>query len=175
MSRSPNVDELLADEDRLWLELTEVFGDVSPERFDEPSVTPDGWSPKDVMYHVAAWADEAATVLGRIAAGTHTGGERIPSPQRGWFEMGRAFDDDVVRIRFAKVRRRCGRSSRAPGVDATAAWEWFEESGPRHYEEHLPDRRAFLERGNPTGRRFGRGTTPGVMGGTRSDPLQATS
>ena len=126
MSRSPNVDELLADEDRLWLELTEVFGGVSPERFDEPSVTPEGWSPKDVMYHVAAWAEKAATVLGRIAAGTHTGGE--PDTQalnEEWFELGRG-----------------------PEVDAGAG-EWFEESGPRHYAEHLPDLRAFLERGTP--------------------------
>jgi Mycothiol maleylpyruvate isomerase N-terminal domain len=145
---SPNVDDLLADEDRLWLELTEVFGDVSPERFDEPSVTPEGWSPKDVMYHVAAWADEAATVLGRIAAGTHAGGD--PDTQalnEEWFEMGRGLDDDVVRIRFAKGRTAMRQAfTRLSEVDA-AAWEWFDESGPRHYEEHLPDLRAFLERG----------------------------
>jgi Mycothiol maleylpyruvate isomerase N-terminal domain len=150
VSRSPNVDELLADEDRLWLELTEVFGDVPPERFDEPSVTPEGWSPKDVMYHVAAWADEAATVLGRIAAGTHTGAD--PDTQalnEEWFEMGRGLDDDVVRIRFAKGRTAMRQAfTKLPEVDA-AAWEWFEESGPRHYQEHLPDLRTFLERGTP--------------------------
>ena len=32
-------------------------------------------------------------------------------------------------------------------VDADA-WEWFDESGPRHYEHHLPDLRRFLERGS---------------------------
>ncbi|MGH2641076.1 MAG: maleylpyruvate isomerase N-terminal domain-containing protein [Actinomycetota bacterium] len=150
MSRGANVDELLADEDRLWLELTEVFGDVSPERFDEPSVTPEGWSPKDVMYHVAAWAEEAATVLGRIAAGTHNGSD--PDTQalnEEWFEVGRGLDDDVVRIRFAKGRTAMRQAfTRLPDVDA-AAWEWFEESGPRHYQEHLPDLRTFLERGTP--------------------------
>jgi hypothetical protein len=150
VNRSPNVDELLADEDRLWLEFTEVFGDVTPERFDEPSVTPEGWSPKDVMYHVAAWAGEAATVLGRIAAGTHAGGD--PDTQarnEEWFEVGRGLDDDVVRIRFAKERTAMRQAfTRLPEVGA-AAREWFEESGPRHYEEHLPDLRAFLERGTP--------------------------
>ena len=78
---------------------------MPPERFDEPSVTDEGWSPKDVMYHVAAWAEEAATVLGRIAAGTHR--ESDPDTQAlndAWFEMGRGLDDDVVRIRFAKGR-----------------------------------------------------------------------
>ena len=60
---SGGIERLLAEEDRGWLELTEVFGDVPPERFDEPFVTDQGWSPKDVMYHVAAWSEEAATVL----------------------------------------------------------------------------------------------------------------
>ena len=143
-----DVDGLLADEERGWLALTEVFGDVPPDRFDEPSVTDEGWSPKDVMYHVAAWSEEAAKVLGRIAAGTHR--ESDPDIQvlnERWFEEGRGLDDDVVRIRFAKGRgamRQVFSKLTEVGADA---WEWFEESGPRHYEEHLPDLRSFLERG----------------------------
>ena len=143
-----DVEGLLADEERGWLELTDVFGDVPPERFDEPSVTDEGWSPKDVMYHVAAWSEEAAKVLGRIAAGTHREGEPdVQTLNEEWFEQGRGLDDDVVRIRFAKGRVAMRQVfSRLPEVD-TSAWEWFEESGPRHYEEHLPDLRSFLERG----------------------------
>jgi hypothetical protein len=52
-----DVEGLLAEEEQGWLELTDVLGDVPPERFDEPSVTDEGWSPKDVMYHVAAWSE----------------------------------------------------------------------------------------------------------------------
>lgn len=145
---SMDVDGLLADEERRWLEITEVFGDVPPDRFDEPSVTGEGWSPKDVMHHIAAWADEAAKVLGRIAAGTHR--ESDPDTQalnEEWFEMGRGLEDDIVRIRFAKGRVAMRQAfSRLSEVDASA-WEWFEESGPRHYAEHLPDLRTFLERG----------------------------
>jgi hypothetical protein len=143
-----DVEGLLADEERGWLELTEVFGDVPPERFDEPSVTPERWSPKDVMYHVAAWSEEAATVLGRIAAGTHRGSDRdTQALNEEWVEAGRGLEEDIVRIRFAKGRVAMRQAfSRLSQVDASA-WEWFEESGPRHYEEHLPDLRAFLERG----------------------------
>jgi hypothetical protein len=143
-----DVDGLLAEEERGWLALTEAFGDVPPDRFDEPSVTGEGWSPKDVMYHVAAWSEEAAKVLGRIAAGTHR--ENEPDTQalnERWFEEGRGVEDDVVRIRFAKGRVAMRQMfSRLAEVDSTA-WEWFEESGPRHYAEHLPDLRSFLERG----------------------------
>jgi hypothetical protein len=143
-----DVDALLADEERGWLALTEVFGDVPPDRFDEPSVTDEGWSPKDVMYHVAAWSEEAAKVLGRIAAGTHRDGDPdVQALNEQWFEAGRGLDDDVVRIRFAKGRVAMRQVfSQLTEVDTTA-WEWFEESGPRHYAEHLPDLRSFLERG----------------------------
>jgi hypothetical protein len=143
-----DVEGLLAEEERGWLELTDVFGDVPPDRFDEPSVTDEGWSPKDVMYHVAAWAEEATKVLGRIAAGTHRGSDPdIQALNEEWFEEGRGLEDDVVRIRFAKGRVAMRQAfSRLPEVDPNA-WEWFEESGPRHYAEHLPDLRSFLERG----------------------------
>jgi hypothetical protein len=143
-----NVSALLADEERGWLALTQVFGDVPPDRFDEPTVTDGGWSPKDVMYHVAAWSEEAAKVLGRIAAGTHRDGDPdVQALNEQWFEAGRGLDDDVVRIRFAKGRVAMRQVfSQLTEVDATA-WEWFEESGPRHYAEHLPDLRSFLERG----------------------------
>jgi hypothetical protein len=142
-----DVEGLLAEEERGWLALTEVFGDVPPDRFDEPSVTDEGWSPKDVMYHVGAWAEEAAKVLGRIAAGTHREGDLdIQALNERWFEEGRGVEDDVVRIRFAKGRVAMRQVfSTLDEVDANA-WEWFEESGPRHYAEHLPDLRSFLER-----------------------------
>ena len=139
---------LLAEEERGWLALTEVFGDVPPDRFDEPSVTDEGWSPKDVMYHVAAWSEEAAKVLGRIAAGTHRESDLdIQALNERWFGEGRGAEGDVVRIRFAKSRVAMRQIfSTLADVDAKA-WEWFEESGPRHYAEHLPDLRSFLERG----------------------------
>ena len=144
---SVDVERLLVDEERGWLALTEVFGDVPPDRFDEPSVTDRGWSPKDVMYHVAAWAEEAAKVLGRIAAGTHREGEPdVEALNDEWFEVGRGLDDDIVRIRFAKGRMAMRQAFAGLSEVNANAWEWFEESGPRHYEEHMPDLRAFLER-----------------------------
>jgi hypothetical protein len=143
-----DVERLLADEERGWLALTEVFGDVPAERFDEPSVTEEGWSPKDVMYHVAAWAEEAATVLGRIAAGTHREGDLDTDAKNAeWHEVGRGLDDDVVRIRFAQGRTAMRHAFTALTDVDSVAWEWFDESGPRHYDEHVPDLRAFLERG----------------------------
>ncbi|HET9671936.1 MAG TPA: maleylpyruvate isomerase N-terminal domain-containing protein [Actinomycetota bacterium] len=139
---------LLEEEDRGWLELTELFGDVPPGRFEEPSLNVEGWTPKDAMFHVARWAEEATTVLRRIAAGTHREADldtdRI---NQEWLEQGRDLDADLVRLRFAKGRTAMRQAFESlPEVDPLA-WEWFDESGPRHYAEHLPDLRSFLERG----------------------------
>jgi hypothetical protein len=129
------------------MELTEAFGDVPPERFEEPTLNVEGWSPKDAGYHVARWSEEAATVLGRIAAGTHREGDVDTDWMNAeWLEEGHGVEADIVRLRFAKGRVAMRQAFEAlEDVDANA-WEWFEESGPRHYEEHLPDLRAFLER-----------------------------
>jgi hypothetical protein len=143
-----DVERLLEEEDRGWLELTEAFGDVPPDRFEEPFLNVEGWSPKDAMYHVAAWAEEAAKVLGRIAAGRHRAGTlEVDRMNAEWLEVGRGLDDEVVRIRFAKGRTAMRQAFASLAEVDADAWEWFEESGPRHYAEHLPDLRAFLERG----------------------------
>jgi Mycothiol maleylpyruvate isomerase N-terminal domain len=143
-----DVARLLEEEDRGWMELTETFGEIPPDRFEEPSLNAEGWTPKDAMYHVARWAEEAAAVLGRIAAGTHREGDvDTDGLNAEWLEAGRDVEADVVRLRFAKGRVAMRQAfERLDHVDAPA-WEWFEESGPRHYAEHLPDLRSFLERG----------------------------
>jgi hypothetical protein len=142
-----NTQIVLDEEDRGWDELTEAFGRIPPDRFEEPTLTPEGWSPKDTMYHVAAWAEEAATVLGRIAAGTHREGPvDVEEMNQEWFAVSRSMNPDVVRLRFAKARISMRDAFlRLDDVDAVAL-EWFEESGARHYAEHLPDLRAFADR-----------------------------
>ena len=142
-----NTQILLDEEERGWDELTEAFGKIPPDRFEDPTLTPEGWSPKDVMYHVAAWAEEAARVLGRIAAGTHREGPiDVEEKNDEWFAVSRGMEPDVVRLRFAKGRISMREAFlRLDEVDAVAL-EWFDESGARHYQEHLPDLRAFAER-----------------------------
>jgi hypothetical protein len=143
-----DAERLLEDEERGWLEITETFGEVPQERFEEPTLNVEGWSPKDAMYHLGAWAEEAAAVLGRIAAGTHRGGDVDTDRLNAeWLEAGKDVEEDIVRLRFSKGRTAMRQAFAALDDVDEVAWEWFEESGPRHYAEHLPDLRAFLERG----------------------------
>lgn len=140
--------QLLDDEGRGWMELTEAFGEIDPDRFEEPSLNVEGWTPKDAMYHIARWAEEAETVLRRIAAGTHVpGGVETDRLNAEWLEEGRGIEADLVRLRFSKGRTAMRQAFEALDEVDGEAWEWFHESGPRHYDEHLPDLRSFLERG----------------------------
>ena len=47
-----------------------MFARIPPERFEEPTLTPEGWSPKDAMFHVAGWLSDCGWVLERIGRGS---------------------------------------------------------------------------------------------------------
>ena len=64
-------ERLAAEEDVAWTELHATFAMIPPDRFEEPKLTADGWSPKDAMFHVAAWCAEAANQLERMRLGTY--------------------------------------------------------------------------------------------------------
>src|SRR6185369_8238883 len=75
-------EELLRDEAAGWEELTALVDGLDGRELEAPGVTPDGWSVKDVAWHVAAWSRDTARVLREIAAGTWDGID--PSSEPGW-------------------------------------------------------------------------------------------
>ena len=145
---SLDVGRLLAEEDAGWLDLRGAFAAVPDERFEEPGVTPEGWSPKDTMFHVGAWLAECASVLERIEAGSSgdDDDESTDEKNASWFAMSRQMDRRTVRaeLEAARVsaRLRFGSLARI----TPEAWSWFEESGPLHYAEHAADLRDWLVR-----------------------------
>jgi hypothetical protein len=148
-----DVEGLLAEEASGWAVFADVLARVPADRFEEP-VLPAGWSPKDVVFHVARWMEIAADLLGRIEAGTYRSGdfEHADDDDRGfvermnaeWLEHGRAIGAQAVRARLEPARDAMRRAFGAMSAVTPAAWEWFEESGPRHYAQHVPDLRAWL-------------------------------
>ena len=144
-----NVERLLKEEDEAWQDLLRVFEAIPADRFDEPGVTPEGWSPKDVMFHVGAWLAECSAVLDRIAVGegVEDKGESATDAQNAtWFNMSQQVDATTVKAGFSSARQdACRRFADLPEV-TSEAWGWFEESGPRHYAEHGSDLRSWLAR-----------------------------
>jgi Mycothiol maleylpyruvate isomerase N-terminal domain len=126
------------EEEEAWRELEAVFARVPAERFEEAGVTHEGWSPKDLMYHVAAWAEECARVLEEIGAGRPVPDQHDDTDTRNrtWFDESRGMEPDDVRAATTTARRRMLTAFGAlPDVTNTAR-SWFEESGALHYREH---------------------------------------
>ncbi|MEO8476575.1 MAG: maleylpyruvate isomerase N-terminal domain-containing protein [Actinomycetota bacterium] len=146
-----DLDRLIAEEGAGWTRLSEVLASIPPGRLEEPTVTTEGWSPKDVMFHVGFWMGDCADVLERIAAGDWGGGAdetpaTIEAANREGFRRSHAMVLDEVRDGFRRARERMLTAFRALEEVTPDAWEWFEESGPLHYAKHVEDLRAWLGR-----------------------------
>jgi len=139
---------LLHEEADAWARLGSIFAQVPEERFEEPTLTPEGWSPKDAMFHVGGWMRDCAVQLGHIAAGvfdpTEETREAIERQNRAWFEVSRSMSPADVRAGFLDARRRMVEAFGALDEATPEAVEWFEESGALHYETHVEDLRVFL-------------------------------
>lgn len=163
MRRSPTGrrEDLLRREAEAWARIDELAGALTPEELERPGYTPDGWSVKDLMAHVAAWSEHTARVLGEMAAGTWDGEDPTEEPgrvdrlNREWFERSRETELEMVRSAWQGARRLLLETFRALGEITPDADEWFEETGPAHYAEHLPDLVAWSHRLRSEERRSG--------------------
>lgn len=141
-------EELLHAEELGWRLLNALIEELSDEGLVEPYGA-DGWSAKDLMWHVACWAADCARALDQMAAGVFTGRtleEDTEIVNRRWFERSKRLDPATVRAewqasRSMMVERLAALHPLTPDAD-----EWFDEAGPRHYEEHLPELRAWVQR-----------------------------
>lgn len=142
-----DVDRLLAEEESTWHELLELIGSIPQQRLEEPTVTPAGWSVKDVMFHIGAWAADCANQLERMRVGTFEDHletrEAIELKNREWFELSQTMDLATVRTEFVAARTKMLQEWAALGEVTPAAWEWLEESGPIHYRKHVDDMRRW--------------------------------
>jgi hypothetical protein len=139
-----DVEALLDREETKWHELCTEVERFTDEELERPGVTPDGWSVRDVLFHIGAWAAECGLQIERMRMGTweepHLDVERL---NREWFELSRTMDLKTVKAEFAASRTRMVVEFGTLPEVTPAAVEWFEESGPLHYEEHLVDLRRW--------------------------------
>jgi hypothetical protein len=130
---------LISEEERGWAELRVVLRRIPQARLEEPSVTDDGWSPKDVMFHVGAWLALAARQLDRIREGTYAiDGITADERNRDWLALSRTLDVPTVRAELESSRLIAHDALAALPAVTPEAREWFEESAQLHYAEHLP-------------------------------------
>jgi hypothetical protein len=137
---------LLQEEGEGWERLHAVLGRIPRARLDEPGVTDDGWSTKDVMFHVGAWLAEAARQLERIREGTYVvEDDAVEDRNQAWFALSKTLDLSTVRAELESSRVMALGALAALAELTPEAREWFEESAGLHYAEHVPDLVRWLE------------------------------
>ena len=143
-----DIEGLLAEDEAGWRALGETFARIPAHRFEEPTVTPEGWSPKDVMFHVAAWMADCGSQLERMRAGTFEAADESPASIQArnaeLFEISRGMEPKDVRREFSASHQRMCEELGLMGQLTLEAVEWFEESGPLHYAKHEEDLRGWL-------------------------------
>lgn len=138
-------EDLLRREAEAWERLASSVDLLTSEQLERPGLTAEGWSVKDLLWHMAFWYEDTAQALEEMRAGTWDGED--PSREPGWTdrvndeqaERSRTMPLGDVRTAWLGERRRMLEAFGALEEVTPDADEWFEEAGPSHAEAHLPD------------------------------------
>jgi hypothetical protein len=130
--------ELLAAEDAGWVELNGLIESLTPAQMEEPGYFPEGWSVKDLMAHIGSWQAEAGQVLEQIRMDTFRDEPVDVDKMNAFFiEANKDLPLSVVRAEMFSARNRMlSEWNNLPEITPKAE-EWFVESGPEHYAEHI--------------------------------------
>ena len=144
----PDRARLLADEAAAAAAFDAVVARIPDDRWTDPTVTPDGWTPTVLLAHMAGWLDECSEVLEAMRAGTwDPDAPTDPVDEINARQASRAAAltraDAEVLVAAARVRARAAWT--ALSELTPDAWSWFEESGPNHYAKHVHDLTAWLD------------------------------
>jgi hypothetical protein len=141
----PTKREICDAEDEAWAEVNGLIESLTPTQMEEPGYYPD-WSAKDLLAHLAAWMAEAAKMLTQLHYQTYLKRDLdVDAMNKEFYEANRDLPLPVVRAEAFAARNRMLAEMNALGEVTPEAEEWFEESGSRHYAEHLPRLREWVE------------------------------
>lgn len=137
--------ELTEAEDAGWSELCGLIGAMDLARLEQPGLE-DDWSVKDMMAHVAGWFAETVQVLEQIRYGTFQPFDYdVDELNARFVEVNRDQPEPVVRAEMSASRNRMLEEFNLLPDLTPVAEEWFRESGPEHYQEHLPRLREWAK------------------------------
>ena len=143
----PDRQRLLDDEAAGAAAFDVVVATIRDERWSDPTVTPDGWTPVVVLAHVAGWLDACSDVLEAMRAGTwdpDAPDEPVETINARQASRAAALTPSQAEARVAAARVRARAAWEALPELTPDAWSWFEESGPNHYAKHVHDLSAWL-------------------------------
>jgi len=130
-----------------WNGFRAAVDEIPAERRELPGVNAEGWSVKDVLWHVAHWWDHLAELLEEMRRGTYT---EPPDDDAATDAENERVLEASRRMSLADVERGLGLSrdrmlaswASLPAVTEPAE-RWFVWETIEHYDEHLPSLRSF--------------------------------
>jgi hypothetical protein len=130
--------ELLDAEYAGWGKMCGLFESLDTAKVEQPGYS-DEWSVKDLMAHIGGWAAETVQILEQVRYDTYKPFKvDVDEWNRLFVEANRDQPASVVKAEMAASRNRMLEEfNRLPELTSVAE-EWFRESGPAHYDEHLP-------------------------------------
>jgi hypothetical protein len=138
--------ELLAAEDAGWTEIHGVFDSLSDEQMEEPGYYLEGWSAKDLMAHIGSWQAEAVQILQQLRYDTYRKADLdVDAMNQKFYEANKDLPVAMVRAEAWAARTRMLTVFNELSEITPIAEEWFVESGPEHYAEHLPRLREWAD------------------------------
>lgn len=145
-------DELTRKELVAWTELRALVDRLTPERLELPEANPDGWSVKDVLWHLAHWWDDLSRMLGEMREGTFVeppdddeADEADDAENRRVLEesRGMALADVEEGVRASRERLLSTWASLTEVGEP--AERWFTWETIEHYQDHVDEVRRMTE------------------------------
>jgi hypothetical protein len=137
--------ELMDAEEVRYLEFDALMDRLSREQKERVGYT-ERWSAKDVYAHLGCWFAEAMVALEQIRMGTYTPRKLdIEALNEEFYEVWKDQDLSAVEAEFWSSRTRMLQEWGRLHEPNRLAQEWFKESGPNHYDEHLPRLREWVQ------------------------------
>jgi hypothetical protein len=139
-------EDLLELERVRWATLQHLLGEVPKSRTDEPSLTPEGWSVRDLVWHLASWNEFVANQLERMKEGRFDDGFDWNTEENNarFLESGRSVTFEQAVSTLETSRDRVIRAMKELVDVPPRAIELFSEPAFQHVDDHLPELRRFL-------------------------------
>jgi hypothetical protein len=139
--------ELLEIERARWSELRDLVDRIPSDRMEDPTLNDDGWSVKDLLWHVRCWNTIVADELQKIQAGTFQDFDwNTEQNNERFLAEGRRMDPLSVQAELVVSREHAVRAMAALMDVPPKAEELFSETAFKHIDDHLPELHRFAER-----------------------------
>jgi hypothetical protein len=145
-------EDLLRLERDRWTMLQQLLGEIPQSRTDESSLTPEGWSVRDLVWHLACWNDVVATQLDLIRDGAFDDRFDWDTEENNarFLVSGRSVTFSHALSALERSRANVIRAMEELEEVPPRALELFSEPAYQHVDDHLPELRRFLGIGVPS-------------------------